>query len=369
LLSASSSAAICLALGLFLAACAQDEGAKQTVAQAGSATRKTSPFVDSLAIHSVMVDGNPMKNVAEGLGLILEKKGFRKISIAGAPFEAGEEGSKESSFEARARAFAAFAAKEKPASDFSLYAEFVGSPGKVEAVRGVLADGKGNVVWKDEQVPGDPDFDRVNPKELMTCCLLLAERLDPLLVKSPKAETEEEGPMERLWAAKSGLPDAGERKAMEARCAAMKKKAGEFRIVVFPVRLIKGVDRAAAEGLCSLLEKEKLCSGAAVAAASPRFEVKPSSNEMKMLWDLARTFRKYVGEKAPDADYVLCADYMMSPRDGRVMAVHFVICDHGGEWVVVDMSNEHHDDFQAISPKTAADCNRLVIRRLKGYLD
>ena len=42
---------------------------------------------------------------------------------------------------------------------------------------------------------------------------------------------------------------------------------------------------------------------------------------------------------------------------------------HYGEWVVVDMSNEHHGDFKAVSPKNAADCDRLVLRRLKGYLD
>jgi len=35
--------------------------------------------------------------------------------------------------------------------------------------------------------------------------------------------------------------------------------------------------------------------------------------------------------------------------------------------VIVDYQNDHHTDFNAIKPKSAEDCNRLVSKRLEGY--
>ena len=57
----------------------------------------------------------------------------------------------------------------------------------------------------------------------------------------------------------------------------------------------------------------------------------------------------------------------MAP-DGGAWAVHFVVCDREGEWVIVDFQNDHHGDFQSIDPKTPDDCGRLVAKRLQGYL-
>ena len=39
-----------------------------------------------------------------------------------------------------------------------------------------------------------------------------------------------------------------------------------------------------------------------------------------------------------------------------------------GDWVIVDFQNDHWEDFQSIDPKTKEDCNRLVVRRMKGYM-
>jgi hypothetical protein len=35
--------------------------------------------------------------------------------------------------------------------------------------------------------------------------------------------------------------------------------------------------------------------------------------------------------------------------------------------VIVDYQNDHHDDFNAIKPKSAEDGDRLVLKRLEGY--
>ncbi|MFH1999683.1 MAG: hypothetical protein ABIK28_08385, partial [Planctomycetota bacterium] len=56
--------------------------------------------------------------------------------------------------------------------------------------------------------------------------------------------------------------------------------------------------------------------------------------------------------------------------DGRVAgAVHFALCDRKGDWVIVDFQNNHHDDFNEVSPKSWKDCNALATIRLKGYLE
>ena len=88
-----------------------------------------------------------------------------------------------------------------------------------------------------------------------------------------------------------------------------------------------------------------------------------------LLWGLARTFQDHVKRNPPEADYALLADYIMDPRAGRgAWAVHFVICDRVGKWVIVDFQNNHHGDFQSVDPKTHDDCGRLIAKRLEGYL-
>ena len=68
-----------------------------------------------------------------------------------------------------------------------------------------------------------------------------------------------------------------------------------------------------------------------------------------------------------DSDYVLFADYWFAPN-GQVWAVLFVVCDRTGDWVIVDLQNNHHEDFQLINPKTLADCDRLVLEKIKKRL-
>ena len=91
-------------------------------------------------------------------------------------------------------------------------------------------------------------------------------------------------------------------------------------------------------------------------------------NELKALWDLAREFRDYVKKNPIDADYVLYADYVFNPQNWEQGLVHFVVCDRKGEWVIVDMQNSHHPDYQSIKPTSREDCDKLLIKRLEGYL-
>jgi hypothetical protein len=169
-----------------------------------------------------------------------------------------------------------------------------------------------------------------------------------------------------MWAHKSGTPTDAEIEAMEKALAVLKKAGKDARIQIFPVRVNGKVDRAGAEQLASLLN-ETVEGRAQVAAENPNFDIQRNSNEQRVLWDMARAFRLYMKSNQAKT-YSLYGDYMLSPRDGRVMAVHFAICDPKGEWVIVDFQNSHHEDFQSVDPKSVKDCNQLVAKRLKGYL-
>ena len=163
----------------------------------------------------------------------------------------------------------------------------------------------------------------------------------------------------------TGLAEA----AMEQRQTVMKKAGRSARMAIFPVRLSDDeVGKKDSAHLTKLLNRKKLCEAKAV--DSPlRVKIQPSRNMQNLLWGLARAFQDHVKRNPPEADYALLADYIMDPRAGRgAWAVHFVICDRDGEWVIVDFQNDHHGDFQSVDPKTFDDCGRLVAKRLEVYL-
>jgi hypothetical protein len=45
-----------------------------------------------------------------------------------------------------------------------------------------------------------------------------------------------------------------------------------------------------------------------------------------------------------------------------------IVCDRQGEWVIVDMQNSHHGDYQSLKPTSREDCDKILLKRLEGYL-
>jgi hypothetical protein len=154
---------------------------------------------------------------------------------------------------------------------------------------------------------------------------------------------------------------------MKERLAVLEKTATSARVTVYPTRVGGDhTDRASAARLVGLLNEAKLCQ-ATIAKKGPVLEGEGWPNEAKVLWLYANAARDYARQHPVDSDYVLFADYWLNPR-GEVWAVHFVVCDRAGEWVISDLQNNHQADFQRVNPKTLADCDRLVLERLKSYL-
>lgn len=333
----------------------------------GAAAQRSAPSTlgpeSSVTVVPVVLAGNPSKDVADVVGLLLEKEGMPNIWTVDTVFTPPAD----QTLDEVAAAFGQFVQNSPPQTDYALFAEFVGTPQTgVSEVRAVLADTAGRAIWKDRQTPQDADFKRIQPREPMQFCVLLSERLKPVF-RLPGPRRSEEGRMARLWAEKSGTPSDAERSAMETRQGKLKASIGTARLMVHPVLVGDAANRPDAEQLANLIGSE-FGGSVQTAQASEAFKLAPSSNEQRRLWDLARAFRAYVRDNPPDADYALYAEYTIRLSDQQVWTVHFVVCDRAGEWVIVDFQNNHQPDFQQVDPKTHDDCARLVVRRLHVYL-
>jgi hypothetical protein len=159
-------------------------------------------------------------------------------------------------------------------------------------------------------------------------------------------------------------PEAAEREHMEAREEVLDAAGLEAHIDVYPIRRRDGVDAEGARELAALIQQGGLGRTRAL-DAGPWFGLQPSMNEQSPLWELARKFREHARASAPHDGYVLYADYMLDEEEGRVFAVHFVVCDRDGEWVRVEFLNSHHGDFQRIAPRDRVDCARLVVAGMR----
>jgi hypothetical protein len=340
-----------------------------SAAKAAAAATKKIRTDSSLTVFPVLLPGGPAKNVGDALGLVLETQlGMSDIYPTDLVFSRPSE----AEFDQVPKLFGEFVRHNAGAieTEYALYAEILGTrnPPQVNEVRAVLVDRDGTCVWADRQQPDDPDFKRIDPREPMTCCVLVSERLRRELDTTAPAKTPAgAGRMARLWAEKSGLPDQAERDAMEQRQQTFRHTHKTARVRVYPVQLIDELDTNSATYLANLLNDQDLCQAEA-ADAQPRFEIAPSSNEQRRLWDLARAVRDYVRSEPPDTDYALFAEYTIRPSDQQVWTVHFVVCDRVGQWVIVDFQNEHQPDFRRLDPKTRDDCGALIAERLAHYL-
>jgi hypothetical protein len=123
---------------------------------------------------------------ADSLALLLLEKGYDKFERTDTAFQfpEGEAARKE-----RAAAFGKFVSELDLKTDYALCTEFTIHIEKdFQEVYSVIVDTKGAIVWEDSQRPGDPEFDKDFPKDILKCCELVCRRLTPImgLDKLPK---------------------------------------------------------------------------------------------------------------------------------------------------------------------------------------
>lgn len=320
-------------------------------------------------IYPVSLAGHPMSQVGEALGLLLEQRGMSQLELATNTFAAppGVD------IDATAAAFAAFIATTPPTSEYAVYCEFLGTPGRsVDEVRTVVVSRDGTIRWKDRQTARDADFARVAPKEPLTCCVLVADRLQPVFGLTAGA-TDPNGPEGRLakrWREANGLPDSVEAAAIETRAEAFRRASSSTTIVVYAPQgsLAAEGERPAEAAALARRVGEEAGLTASAADRTVTLAVPANMNEQRMLWTLARGFSEELRRHPPAADYALMTHSLMagSPVGGAatVGAVHTVLCDRTGAIVLVDFRNSHHADFEAARLRTAADRASFVARRV-----
>ncbi|MGO9114662.1 MAG: hypothetical protein ACLP9L_36055 [Thermoguttaceae bacterium] len=314
------------------------------------------------------VPANMSKNLAEIVGLMLERGGVREIEIADTQFVPSEK----DDLAKAAEAFGQFVQSRNLGTEYALYGQFLGTPGKgVDEIRLVVVDRNGKVVLserRDRQQLAQLGEQRIEP---MIASYQMVCRLQGLWgLADPNRKDAPEGKMARLWAEKSGLPTKSEQEAIKSRMNDLKKTIHASTVAVFPVRVSGKSDAQVAVRLAKMLTKEGF-GRAEPANPGPKLDIKPNTNQMRILWDIARAFQDFLHKNPPAADYALLADYGIGrTSDGKpvVGGVQFVLCDRNGGWVVVALRNSHQPDFQEINPQSPDDCNRLVVEAITSDL-
>jgi len=326
------------------------------------------PIVLNSGKPIVGVAANMSKDVTELVGLFLERGGAKRIEIADTPFLPSEK----DDLAKLAEAFGQFVRSRNLATEYALYGQFLGTPGKgVSEIRLVVVDRQGKVVLselRDQQQLSQLGEKRVDP---MIASYHFVCRLQGLLgLADPNREDAPEGNMAKLWAEKSGLPLKSELEAMKMRLNDLKKTIKTSTVAVFPVLVSGKSNEQVAVRLAEMLTKGGFGRAEPV-STDPKLIIKPNTNQMRVAWDIARAFQGFLRKNPPAADYALLADYGIGrSRDGKteVGGVQFVLCDRNGGWVLVTLRNDHQPDFQQINPHSPDDCNRLVVEAINNDL-
>jgi len=306
------------------------------------------------------------KRIAEVVGMLLERVGIEQVELAGTPFARPDTDDPAKV----AAAFGRFAAEQAIGTEYALFGEFVGTPKTgVQAIWTILVDKHGKVILA--QRDDKRTFSRTSNLPLdcpVSCSVFVAKKVQKFWgLEDPLRKDAPAGKLQTQWAAKTGLPSEDQRSEMKKRLQIMKQQLKTSKLTIYPVYMgaNKRADKQAAAQLAGLLTEQHICR-AGVSSANPRLQIKGSPNEQEVLWRAARGFREFLRENPPPTPYALYADYGMGSH--RVHHVHFIVCDRAGDWVLVDYQNSHHPDFQEIDPKSTADCNHLVVKRLQAKL-
>ena len=176
--------------------------------------------------------------------------------------------------------------------------------------------------------------------------------------------------MAKLWAEKAARPPKTELDAMPPRLKTLQRTIQSNTVAVF-VQVSGKSDPKAAEELASMLTHDGL-GQAKPGEGGVRLRIQPSTNQTRILWDMARGFREFLRNNPPSADYALLANYGIGrSSEGKpiVGGVELILCDRSGDWVWLGLKNDDHPDFQRIDPHSANDCNRLAVEVLKQNLN
>jgi len=301
--------------------------------------------------------------VTEVAGCLLEQMGLKGIELGKTAFDSETD----TTVGGLVASLTGFLKQHPVTTEYVVYANL-----RTDGITAVVTDATGALVWSDQLTAQDEPF-KSGPPDSMAVCVALSDRLSPQFgLNEETRKAAKPGKITALGAARSGLPPEGERAALPARLAEMKKAMPKATLAVFPVRARKEdnpAETGSAADLARMINDAGLCKAEPAQQSLLLKTAQADPNEMKVLWDLAREFRDYAKAASVDADYVLYADHRFSAQQWEAGFVHFIVCDRNGDWVIVDLQNSHHSDYQSLKPTSKEGCDKLLVKRLKGYLE
>jgi len=337
------------------------EGRRQALHRAGV----VAPFV----LMPVWLLGRADANIADVLGLTLERQGMSELEVAAKAFEPGDTAWEQlpAKFAAHVRASAPLAGGKRHA----LYAEFFGDPRQGPSeVRFVVVDGDGAIVLVDRQTPADAAFRRTAKKDPdpLGCSRLVAERLFDLAGWRAVAGGVRDGRFAAKWDQKSGAPSGAERDAMQKRLDVLRERRLAASFAVQPPVCPGGRDDSGGGDVArfAALLTERL-GGKPFAAAAAKLAVPAGGNQQRHLWDLARALQKAQQASPVDADYVVAIEAAVDVG-GAHGFVNLVVVDRAGACVLADFQNDQHPTWRRYAPKGLAAAEKVAADRLRELL-
>lgn len=331
-------------------------------------TIKTKSTNATLTILPARAGGNPFDRLTEAIGTLLEQQGLQHIELGTNVFDPGGQ----SDLGKISVSLAEFLQKNPVSTEYALYADFSGSGG-VREIRAILVDNTGSPIWKERITPENKVWKEMGGGgDLLLSTVVLVQCLAPQFgLNEETAKAAKPGKMGAIMAERSGQPPDSEIAPIAGRQAEMKRRMPKGTMVVYSGR-VRTADQAPEAGnateLAARINETGLCK--ASPAPQPLVLTSPQTdpNEMKVLWDLAREFREYVRKNPVDADYVLYTDYRFNPQVWQAGFVHVVVCDRQGEWVIADLRNSDHPDYQNVQPRSQGDCDKILVVMLQRVL-
>jgi hypothetical protein len=345
-----------------------------TLLFAGQGEEKQEALPKSVTVFPIVItasgDSEPVffERVSEVAAMLLERAGMEELELGKANFRPPTT----NDVAKIAAEFGKFAKAQELKTEYALFGQFVGTPQTgPQEIRAVVVDKTGKVIFTDRAGKETFSQARVKPDAPLTCTIFLVDRLNQVWdLDDPLRKDAPQGKMAKLMERRSGLPPKEELTAMGERLKRFKQGHATSKVAVYPVHLWSGSTPESPVKLAELFREQGTCQAEAV-ETDPRLQVKGDPNQQKVLWDTARAFRDFLREHPPATDYALLADYAIGKSasgEPKVGHVNLIVCDRQGDWVLVDLQNSHHADFQKINPRSVADCNRLAARRLKRRL-
>ena len=315
----------------------------------------------SLTVLPVRVGGNPFDRATEFVGSQLEGKGLKNIELGTTAFDSGNQ----ADMTRVAASLGEFVKNTPITTGYALYAELNGQGG-VDEFRTIVVNKSGELLCTDRVTP------KGDERDLMVACIHLAERVATQLgLTEEMAKAATPGKMAAIMAERSGLPPEDETAPLASRQEEMRKAMPQATLVVFSprARVAENTPELGnAADLAKMINDAGLCKAVAATQSLLLKASQADPNLMKVMWDLAREFREYVRKNPVDADYVLYADYRFNPQMWQAGFVHLIVCDRKGEWVVTDLRNSDHPQYQNIKPTSREDCDKILVEMLRGHL-